>query len=111
MESILRDKGMTLFNRIRHSRSAGEVGVELRDTELVVFGNPKGGSPLMKCRQSVAIDLPHKALIWKDDAGNVWISYNDPRYLEKRHAIGGCEPVLSSMEKAVSGIAESASGK
>lgn len=108
MESALKEKGMTIFNRITHSEAAAGVGIELRNTELILFGNPKIGSPLMKCQQSVAIDLPQKALIWEDDKANVWISYNDPRYLEKRHDISGCEDVISKIEKALAGIAESA---
>jgi len=108
MESILKDKGMTVFNRINHAESADMVGIELRDTELIIFGNPKVGSPLMKCQQSVAIDLPQKMLIWEDDEAKVWISYNDPRYLEKRHNIIGCEEVISKIEKALAGIAKSA---
>lgn len=111
MVSILNEKGMTVFNRIKHSRSASKVGIELRDTELIIFGNPKAGSPLMKCQQSVAIDLPQKALIWKDDEDKVWISYNNPRYLEKRHVIVGCEAVLKKLEKALAGIVKSASKK
>ena len=111
MESILKEKGMTIFNRIKHSKGAGKVNIELRDTELIIFGNPKVGSPLMKCQQSVAIDLPQKALIWEDDKAKVWISYNDPGYLKKRHAISGCEEVLSKIEKALAGIAKSASTK
>ena len=104
METVLRDKGMTIFNRIKHSDGAGKVGIELRDTELIIFGNPKVGSPLMKCQQAVAIDLPQKALIWKDENGVVWISYNDPRFLEKRHGISGCEAVIAKIEKALAGI-------
>jgi uncharacterized protein (DUF302 family) len=111
MESILKKKGMTIFNRIKHSEGAGKVGIELRDTELIIFGNPKVGSPLMKCQQSIAIDLPQKALIWEDDKAKVWISYNDPRYLEKRHNITGCEEVILKTEKALAGIAKSASTK
>ncbi len=111
MESILKEKGMTIFNRIKHSESAGRIGIELRDTELIIFGNPKVGSPLMKCQQSVAIDLPQKVLIWEDDEDKVWISYNDPRYLEKRHNITGCEEVISKIEKALAGIAKSVSTK
>jgi uncharacterized protein (DUF302 family) len=109
MESVLLEKGMTIFNRIKHSEGAANVGIELRKTELIIFGNPKVGSPLMKCQQSVAIDLPQKALIWEDDNAKVWISYNDPRYLEKRHNIIGCEEVISKIEKALAGIAKSAS--
>ena len=109
MESVLLEKGMTIFNRIKHSEGAANVGIELRKTELIIFGNPKVGSPLMKCQQSVAIDLPQKALIWEDNNAKVWISYNDPRYLEKRHNIAGCEEVISKIEKALAGIAKSAS--
>ncbi len=109
MEIVLKEKGMTIFNRIYHSEAADKVGVELRDTELIIFGNPKVGSPLMKCQQMVAVDLPQKALIWEDDNGKVWISYNDPRYLVKRHNISGCEEVISKIEKALAGITRSAS--
>ncbi|MBW1753619.1 MAG: DUF302 domain-containing protein [Deltaproteobacteria bacterium] len=111
MESILKEKGMTIFNRIKHSESAGKVGIELRETELIIFGNPKVGSPLMKCQQNAAIDLPQKALIWEDDKAKVWISYNDPRYLVKRHNITGCEEVIEKIEKALAGIAKLASMK
>ena len=109
MESILREKGMTIFNRIKHSESASKVGIELRETELIIFGNPKIGSLLMKCQQSVAIDLPQKALIWRDENFRVWISYNDPQYLKKRHNITGCDEVISKIEKALFGITEAAS--
>lgn len=111
MESVLNKKGMTIFNRIKHSEGARKVGVELRKTEVIIFGNPKVGSPLMKCQQSVAIDLPQKALIWEDDKTKVWISYNDPRYLEKRHNISGCEEVIVKIEKALAGITKSAATK
>jgi uncharacterized protein (DUF302 family) len=111
METILKEKGMTIFNRIKHSEGAGKAGIELRQTELIIFGNPKVGSPLMQCQQSVAIDLPQKALIWEDDQAKVWISYNDPRYLEKRHDISGCDKVISKIEKALAGITKAAAEK
>ena len=109
LENILKEKGMTIFNRIKHSDSANKVGIELRNTELIIFGNPKVGSPLMKCQQSVAIDLPQKALIWQDDNAKTWISYNDPKYIEKRHNIIGCEKVISKIEKALGSIIKAAS--
>jgi uncharacterized protein (DUF302 family) len=109
IENILNEKGITIFNRIKHSEGAGKIGIELRDTELIIFGNPKLGSPLMKCQQSVAIDLPQKVLIWEDDNAKVWISYNDPRFLEKRHNITGCEEVILKIEQALAGIAKAAS--
>jgi uncharacterized protein (DUF302 family) len=111
MENILKEKGMTVFNRIKHSEGARKVGIELRDTELIIFGNPKVGSPLMKCQQSVAIDLPQKALVWEDDGETVWISYNDPGYLVKRHGIEGCDEIVSNIKTALAGIAKAASTK
>lgn len=111
LENILNEKGMTIFNQINHSDAAQKVGVELRETRLIIFGNPKVGSPLMQCQQSVAIDLPQKAIIWEDDKSKVWISYNDPRYLGKRHNIIGCDEVISKVEKALSGITKAAATK
>lgn len=111
MENILQKKGMTVFKRINHSAAAAKVGIELRDTELIIFGNPKVGSPLMKCQQSIAIDLPQKALIWENDENEVWISYNNPGYLEKRHAVAGCEKVLLKVEKALAGISKAAASE
>jgi uncharacterized protein (DUF302 family) len=105
---VLEQKKMTLFVHVEHSGGAEKVGLELRDTELVIFGNPKVGTPLMQCEQSVAIDLPQKALIWEDEKGSVWLSYNDPRYLEKRHNISGCEAVIAKIEKALAGITKAA---
>jgi len=109
LEGILKEKGMTVFKRIKHSEGAADVGVDLRATELILFGNPEVGSPLMKCSQSVAIDLPQKALIWEDEKKKVWISYNDPGYLEKRHGVSGCEEILSRVEKALAGMTRAAS--
>ncbi len=111
MVSVLNEKGMTIFKRVNHSEGAEKAGIELRKTELIIFGNPKVGSPLMKCQQSVAIDLPQKALIWEDDKSKVWISYNDPRFLQERHNISGCEEVILKIEKALAGISKTASTK
>ena len=108
LEKILQEKGMTVFNRIQHSESAQKVGVDLRDTELLIFGNPKIGSPLMKCQQTVGIDLPQKALIWEDADGKVHITYNDPEYLQKRHNIIGCDEVLGKVTKALKGMTQTA---
>lgn len=111
LENVLKNRGMTLFDRIKHSEAAKKVGVEFGETELIIFGNPKVGSPLMKCQQTVAIDLPQKALIWNDKQGNTWISYNNPMYLKKRHHISGCDGVISKIEKALAGITKAAAGK
>lgn len=104
IEHVLKEKGMTVFNRIEHAKSAEKVGIELRDTVLFLFGNPKAGSPLMKCEQTVALDLPQKALIWQDEASKVWVSYNSPDYLAQRHGIKGCDENLSKIAKALAGI-------
>lgn len=101
LESVLKDKGMTIFARIDHSAGAEKVGQSLRDTELVLFGNPQVGTKLMNCAQSVGIDLPLKALVWKDEQGKVWLSYNDPAYLADRHSIEGCDPVLEKVSGAL----------
>ena len=111
METILKKKGMKIFNHINHSQGAKSVGISLRDTELIIFGNPKVGSPLMKCQQTVAIDLPQKALIWEDENQKVWISYNAPEYLAKRHDIKGCEKVLGKIKGALAGITKAAATK
>lgn len=108
LETALKEKGMTVFIRVDHAEGARTVGMELRPTELVVFGNPKVGTPLMQCSQGVAIDLPQKALIWEDETGQVWLSYNDPHYLVKRHTIEGCDDVVKKIESALSSFAQAA---
>jgi uncharacterized protein (DUF302 family) len=108
LENILREKGMTVFMRINHAEGAQKVGKKLRPTELIIFGNPKVGAPLMQCGQSVAIDLPQKALIWQDEAGQVWLSYNDPKYLASRHGIKECGEVIKKIEKALGNFARMA---
>ena len=108
LENVLKQKGMTVFIRINHAEGAQKVGIKLRPTELVVFGNPKVGTPLMQCSQSTAIDLPQKALIWEDEKGQVWLSYNDPNYLVERHGITGCAEVIKKIENALSNFAKAA---
>jgi len=108
LEAVLADKGMTVMNRIDHAANAASVDKELRPTELVIFGNPKVGTPLMHCSQSVAVDLPQKALIWQDEAGDVYLGYNDPAYLKARHGIAGCDAVLEKVAGALANFAEAA---
>ena len=108
LEAALKQKGMTIFARINHSEGAKKAGIDLPATELIIFGNPKVGSPLMKCHRTVGIDLPQKALIWKDENGQVWLSYNDPQYLAKRHDLSKCMQVIKKVEKALSNFAKAA---
>ena len=108
LEQALASKGMTVFNRIDHAEGAKKAGSQLPPTELVIFGNPKVGTPLMICSRSVAVDLPQKALIWEDDKGQVWLTYNDPAYLADRHGITGCQDVLKKVGVALKNFAAAA---
>ena len=108
LTSALTGKGMTVFTRIDHAAGAAKVGQTLRPTELVIFGNPKVGTPLMQCDRSVAIDLPQKALIWEDGEGQVWLSYNDPDYLARRHDLAACAKVVAKVKKVLANFAAAA---
>ena len=88
LAAAIKAKGMTLFARIDHAAGAAAAGLPLRPTELLIFGNAKGGTPLMQADQTMGIDLPLKALVWQDAAGRTWVSYNDPRWLAGRHGLG-----------------------
>jgi len=109
LEKILQSKGMTVFTRIDHAAGARKAGKDLLPTELVIFGNPKVGTPLMQCSRSIAVDLPQKALIWQDAAGQVWFSYNDPQFLALRHNTQGCDEVLKKVANALGNFANKAS--
>ena len=81
-------KGLTVFARVDHAAGAKDSGLSLRPTELVLFGNAKGGTPLMQANQAIGIDLPLKALVWQDASGSTWLSYNEPAWLAQRHGLG-----------------------
>jgi uncharacterized protein (DUF302 family) len=87
LQNILEAKGIAVFALIDHSGEAAKVGMKMRPTKLLIFGNPKGGTPLMLAAPSIAIDLPVKILIWQDDQEKVWVSYNTPEYLAERHGL------------------------
>ncbi len=108
LESVLNNKGMTVFTRINHAEGAKKANLELRPTEVVIFGNPKVGTPLMLCSQTTALDLPQKALIWEDEKGQTWLSYNDPEYLKERHNIEGCDAVIGKVKGALAKFAGAA---
>lgn len=103
LESAAKQRGLKVFARIDHAAGASSVGKTLRLTELLIFGNPQGGTPLMECAQSAGIDLPLKALAWQDEQGQVWLGYNDPAYLARRHEIANC-PAVAPIGKALSGL-------
>lgn len=104
LEKVVKDKGLKVFARIDHAAGAKKVGKTLRPTELLVFGNPEGGTPLMECAQTAGIDLPLKMLVWQDEAAQVWLGYNDPQYLARRHGVADC-PVVPKLQQALQGIA------
>ena len=107
LEALVKERGLNVFARIDHAAGAAKVGKTLRSTELLIFGNPQGGTPLMECAQTAGIDLPLKALVWTDAAGQVMLSYNDPAYLAKRHGAASC-PAVEGLTKALSGLAQAA---
>jgi uncharacterized protein (DUF302 family) len=88
LEAEVKAKGMTVFAHVDHAAGAGQAGLSLRPTDLLIFGNAKGGTPLMQSVQTTGIDLPLKALVWQDASGDTWVSYNDPSWLAKRHGLG-----------------------
>ena len=110
LESIVKERGLTVFARIDHAAGAAKVGKTLRPTELLIFGNPQGGTPFIECAQTVGIDLPLKALVWEDASAQVWLGTNDPDYLAKRHGVATC-PAAAGIAKALAGLTEAAVAK
>jgi uncharacterized protein (DUF302 family) len=107
-ESLIKKKGLTLFTRIDHQKNAAGVDLTLNASEVIIFGNPKIGTPLMQCSELVAIDLPQKVLIREDNDKKVWLSYNDPEYLKERHQVKGCDPIFEKIVGALKGLSKAA---
>jgi uncharacterized protein (DUF302 family) len=106
LEAEIRAEGMTVFAHIDHAAGAAAVGMSLRPTDLLIFGAAKSGTPLMQSAQTIGIDLPLKALVWQDEAGTTFLSYNDPAYLTHRHGFReSAEPVVEAMSGALKAIA------
>ena len=108
LQIALQNAGMTLFGVVDHAAGATSVGLALPATRVVIFGNPKVGTPLMQCAPTVAIDLPMKALIYEDAEGSVWYAYNAPAYLKARHNLVGCDEVLNRVGGALAKFAAAA---
>ena len=107
LEDGVKQRGLTVFARIDHAAGATRIGKTLRPTEVLIFGNPAGGTPFMECAQTAGIDLPLKALVWEDASAQVWLGYNDPAYLAQRHGVAQC-PAVEGLRKALAGLAEAA---
>jgi uncharacterized protein (DUF302 family) len=106
LEAEVRARGMTVFAHVDHAAGAAAVGLPLRPTDLLIFGAAKGGTPLMQAVQTIGIDLPLKALVWQDEAGATFLSYNDPAFLTHRHGLGeSVKPVVEALSGALKAIA------
>ncbi len=105
LEAEIRTHGMKVFERIDHAAGAAEAGLELRPTELIIFGNARGGTPLMQSVQTVGIDLPLKALVWEDASGTTWLSYNEPSWIAHRHGVANAEPAVNKTSGVLSAMA------
>ncbi|WP_298259664.1 DUF302 domain-containing protein [Bradyrhizobium sp.] len=108
LESAVKAKGLTVFARIDHAGGASAAGLSLRPTEVLIFGNAKGGTPLMQAVQTVGIDLPLKALVWQDASGETWLSWNDPAWLAARHGLSGVEAVVGKLAALLEELAKTA---
>lgn len=108
LAKILTSKGITVFTRVNHAAGAKKAGLELKPTELLIFGNPKLGTPLMMSNPKIGIDLPMKALAWEDDAGKVWLAYTKPDAMKARHGIGDKDPVFKKMTGALGKLTDAA---
>ena len=111
LEAVLEKKGITIFSRVSHTAGAADAGIELRPTELLIFGNPKLGSHFFTSRQTAGIDLPMKALAWEDADGQVWLTYNDPQYIADRHGISDREEIVRKMSNALDKMTNAAIGE
>jgi len=111
LEKILRKKGITIVKRWSHSQGGKKAGIPLRPTELLIFGNPKLGTHFFTSNQTAGIDLPMKALAWKDVKGQVWLTYNDPQYIADRHNIKDRAPIVAKMTNALDKMTNAATGK
>jgi uncharacterized protein (DUF302 family) len=108
LEAEIRAKGMSVFARLDHAAGAAEAGLELRPTNLIIFGNARGGTPLMQASQTAGIDLPLKALVWQDAAGKTWLSYNEPSWIVQRHGLGVRAEIIDKLGAALSAMSRTA---
>ena len=111
LETEIRVNGMDVFARIDHAAGAAKAGLTLPPTEVIIFGNARGGTPLMQSVQTAGIDLPLKALVWQDATGKTWLSYNEPNWVAQRHGIANKDAVLGKMSKLVSAIVRRAANR
>lgn len=103
--AAVRAKGLTVFAHVDHAAGAATVGMPLRPTDLLIFGNARGGTPLMQAEQTIGVDLPLRALVWQDADGATWLSYNDPGWIVQRHGAGQVDAVVGALSAALEALA------
>lgn len=110
LEAAVTGRNMTVLARIDHASAAGKAGMELRPTEVLIFGNPRAGTPLMQAAQTIGIDLPLRALVWQDEDGKTWLAYDDPKWLAERHGVDveASRIVLAGMADALGAVVQEA---
>ncbi len=106
LEAALQDKGMTIFARVDHAAGAASVNLSLRPTTVLVFGNPKGGTPLMLVAQKIGLELPLKILVWEDESGKAWLSYDDPAWLAQRFDVDPKLAAVAALSAALAAFAD-----
>ena len=108
LEAQIHARGLTVFARIDHAAGAAKVGLPLAPTEVIIFGNARGGTPLMQSVQTVGIDLPLKALVWEDTSGKTWLSYDEPNWIAQRHGVHNAQALLNKMADLLTTISTQA---
>lgn len=109
LEALVKAAGMSVFTRIDHAAGAAQAGLDLRPTTVLIFGNAEGGTPLMQAKQAIGIDLPLKVLVWEDEGGKTWLTYNDPHFLAARHGLGGkVDPIIAAMTAMLAKLTQEA---
>jgi len=110
LEAEIRASGLTIFARIDHAAGADDVGLILRPTEVIIFGNARGGTPLMQSAQTAGIDLPLKAVVWEDASAKTWISYNEPCWIAQRHGVADAQTAVNTMADLLGALSRKAAG-
>ena|SRR5947209_2583630 len=108
LKALLAKKGIQLFAHIDHAAEAKKAGLRLRPTQVLIFGNPQAGTPLMESQQTIGLDLPLRALVWEDEAGKVWLTYHPPSFLAQHYNIGNREEAVKSLDAGLNALARAA---
>jgi uncharacterized protein (DUF302 family) len=108
LKALLAKKGIQLFAHIDHAAEAKKVGLRLRPTQVVIFGNPQAGTPLMQSQQAIGLDLPLRALVWEDEAGKVWLTYHPPDFLAQRHHVADRDEAVKALGAGMTALAQAA---